>query len=301
MLERCNVADGGKMLLKFLDPGFLKRWREEPEKSRVSACSSWPAPPRGNCTTGCLDSITRITLPWRRWPFRWLIAVGKKSSTKKTQQKSLRLWEKDTGSQPIKIPQWRKRVFVWKNCLTKLSLGSIAHLDQSVFLLVEEDFHSLNVPVNTCEDIKAHGNGFEVLLSHTDRWHVSDSHQIRWRGNEARRSAETKVVSNVSLTVPRLGFCVWPLTSGLRLDTSSTEWMAGGAICRETRGGDISDPGTAAIERPADTVTISTHFNYRIFQTEGALKILLFSQKSSVPYNPVHLMYSFWLCLLTLH
>lgn len=70
MLERCKVADGGKMLLKFLEPGFLKRWRAEPEKSRVSTCSSWPAPPRGSCTTGCLDNITRITLPWRRWPFR---------------------------------------------------------------------------------------------------------------------------------------------------------------------------------------------------------------------------------------
>lgn len=33
MLERCSVADGGKMLLKFLEPGFLKRWRAEPEKS----------------------------------------------------------------------------------------------------------------------------------------------------------------------------------------------------------------------------------------------------------------------------
>lgn len=33
MLERCRVADGGKMLLKFLEPGFLKRWRAEPEKS----------------------------------------------------------------------------------------------------------------------------------------------------------------------------------------------------------------------------------------------------------------------------
>lgn len=82
MLERCSVADGGKMLLKFLDPGFLKRWREEPEKSRVSACSSCPAPPRGSCTTGCLDNVTRITLPWRRCPFRWLIAVGGKSFLK---------------------------------------------------------------------------------------------------------------------------------------------------------------------------------------------------------------------------
>lgn len=79
MLDRCSVADGGKMLLKFLDPGFLKRCRAEPEKSRVSACSSCPAPPRGSCTTGCLDSVTRITLPWRRWPFRWLIAVGGRS------------------------------------------------------------------------------------------------------------------------------------------------------------------------------------------------------------------------------
>lgn len=66
MLERCSVADGGKMLLKFLDPGFLKRCRAEPEKSRVSTCSSCPASSRGSCTTGCLDSITLITLPWRR-------------------------------------------------------------------------------------------------------------------------------------------------------------------------------------------------------------------------------------------
>lgn len=33
MFERCSVADGGKMLLKFLEPGFLKRCRAEPEKS----------------------------------------------------------------------------------------------------------------------------------------------------------------------------------------------------------------------------------------------------------------------------
>lgn len=78
MFERCSVADGGKMLLKFLEPGFLKRCRAEPEKSWVSACSSCPAPPRGSCTTGCLDNITRITLPCRRWPFRWLIAVKNK-------------------------------------------------------------------------------------------------------------------------------------------------------------------------------------------------------------------------------
>lgn len=79
MLDRCSVADGGKMLLKFLEPGFLKRWRAEPEKSRVSACSLCPTPPRGSCTSGCLDSVTRIVLPWRRWPFRWLIAVTKKT------------------------------------------------------------------------------------------------------------------------------------------------------------------------------------------------------------------------------
>lgn len=75
MLDRCSVADGGKMLLKFLEPGFLKRWRAEPEKSCVSVCSSGPAAPRGSCTTGCLDRVTRITFPWRRWPFRWLIAA----------------------------------------------------------------------------------------------------------------------------------------------------------------------------------------------------------------------------------
>lgn len=33
MLERWSVADGGKMFWKFLDPGFLNRWRGEPEKS----------------------------------------------------------------------------------------------------------------------------------------------------------------------------------------------------------------------------------------------------------------------------
>lgn len=33
ILERWSVADGGKMFWKFLDPGFLKRWRGEPEKS----------------------------------------------------------------------------------------------------------------------------------------------------------------------------------------------------------------------------------------------------------------------------
>ena len=33
MLDRCRVEEGGKMFWKFLDPGFLKRWRGEPEKS----------------------------------------------------------------------------------------------------------------------------------------------------------------------------------------------------------------------------------------------------------------------------
>lgn len=108
------------------------------------------------------------------------------------------------------------RGFVWKCCLTKLSLSSVAHLDQSVFLLVEEDFHSLNVPINTWEDTKPHGNGSKVLLSHADSWHTSDSHQIRWRGIEARRSAETKVVNSARVTYSGL-VCVcdlWPLGLG---------------------------------------------------------------------------------------
>ena len=33
MLERCRVEEGGKMFWKFLEPGFLKRWRGDPEKS----------------------------------------------------------------------------------------------------------------------------------------------------------------------------------------------------------------------------------------------------------------------------
>ena len=33
MLERCRVEEGGKMFWKFLDPGFLNRWRGDPEKS----------------------------------------------------------------------------------------------------------------------------------------------------------------------------------------------------------------------------------------------------------------------------
>lgn len=37
-----------------------------------------------------------------------------------------------------------------KRSRTELSLSAVAHLNQSVFLLVEEDFHSLDVPVHTC-------------------------------------------------------------------------------------------------------------------------------------------------------
>lgn len=37
-----------------------------------------------------------------------------------------------------------------KRSQTELSLSAVAHLNQSVFLLVEEDFHSLDVPVHTC-------------------------------------------------------------------------------------------------------------------------------------------------------
>lgn len=40
-------------------------------------------------------------------------------------------------------------------CQTKLSLSGVAHLNESIFLLVEEDFHSLNVAVNTWKDIKS--------------------------------------------------------------------------------------------------------------------------------------------------
>lgn len=37
---------------------------------------------------------------------------------------------------------------------TKLSLSGVAHLNKSIFLLIEEDFHSLNVSINTWEDTK---------------------------------------------------------------------------------------------------------------------------------------------------
>lgn len=40
-------------------------------------------------------------------------------------------------------------------CQTKLSLSGVAHLNESVFLLVEEDFHSLNVAVNPWKDMKS--------------------------------------------------------------------------------------------------------------------------------------------------
>lgn len=59
--------------------------------------------------------------------------------------------KKDTGRALIKTLQQqilRCKEFVSK-CLTKLSLSSIAHLNESIFLLVEEDFHSLDVPINT--------------------------------------------------------------------------------------------------------------------------------------------------------
>lgn len=56
-------------------------------------------------------------------------------------------------------------------CQTKLSLSGVAHLNESIFLLVEEDFHSLNVAVNPWKDIKAQqlkadGNPFRVTDSY---------------------------------------------------------------------------------------------------------------------------------------
>lgn len=161
MLERCSVADGGKILLKFLDPGFLKRWRAEPEKSRVSACSSCPL---GSCTTGCFDNITLITLPWRRWPFRWLIAVIKKyEETLDKIFKSVSLSRKLSMALRVKH---KKRNAKFNVSQTKLSLSGVAHLNKSVFLLIEEDFHSLNVPINTWKDTKTNFKALSEVRLH---------------------------------------------------------------------------------------------------------------------------------------
>lgn len=58
-----------------------------------------------------------------------------------------------------------------KGCQTKLGLSGVAHLNKSIFLLVEEDFHSLNVAVNPWKDIrsqqlKADWNPFRVTDSY---------------------------------------------------------------------------------------------------------------------------------------
>lgn len=73
ILERWRVAEGGKMFWKFLEPGFLKRWSDELAKSLVKPWSSSPS--RGNATVWCLDSVTRMILPYIFCPFRWLIAL----------------------------------------------------------------------------------------------------------------------------------------------------------------------------------------------------------------------------------
>lgn len=178
-------------------------------------------------------------------------------------QMTHRWWGKgfEKGHRKLLIKILQQQILCFKEfvskCLTKLGLSSIAHLNKGIFLLVEEDFHSLDVPINTWKDMQPHSNAEDSgwVLSLTARY-TNDSHQTRWRGIEARRSAETKVVNNVPfMWCPSRLVCVWPLTSGFRLDTSSTEWIAGGAICRETRGGDISEPGTAATDRPGDKAT----------------------------------------------
>lgn len=67
--------------------------------------------------------------------------------------------KKDTGGLPIRTQQ--QQILHFKEylcCLTKLSLSSITHLNESIFLLVEKDFHSLNVPINTWKDTQAHSN-----------------------------------------------------------------------------------------------------------------------------------------------
>ncbi len=60
MLDKCRVCDGGNMLLKFFDPGFLNRCSGELTKSFVRPLSGWPS--LGIWTCVCLDGNTRIGL-----------------------------------------------------------------------------------------------------------------------------------------------------------------------------------------------------------------------------------------------
>lgn len=65
---------------------------------------------------------------------------------------------------------------MWERRLTELSLRGVAHLDQRVLLLVEEDLDSLDVPVDACRDNKPHA---EALLRGADGPPANDSHQTR--------------------------------------------------------------------------------------------------------------------------
>lgn len=83
--------------------------------------------------------------------------------------------------------------FKWTELFqTELSLRGVAHLNKSVFLLVEEDFHSLNVSVNTWKNMKQNCQWIstETPFKHVKEIKSEFSYQTGWRGSEAWRSAE---------------------------------------------------------------------------------------------------------------
>lgn len=61
-------------------------------------------------------------------------------------------------------------------CQTKLSLSGVAHLNKRIFLLVEEDFHSLNVAVNPWKDMKSQSEVYQQLEADWNPFRVTHSY-----------------------------------------------------------------------------------------------------------------------------